>query len=163
MRSLAVLWGCLVLLAAALGCPAAENLVPNGGFENGFANWTRWGKNADLITLDTALARSGTNSARIQHGQNALYFNCPLQPEQAYELRFAYRLAGANPSGQVALGFFKPGGALRSAGGQNFKLVPAVAGASTDWTDFHQVFLPTAHRLCLPVLLHRRRWFNAVD
>ena len=123
---------------------AADNLVANGGFENGFAGWTRWGRNAELITLDSGLAHSGTNSARIQHGQNALYFNSPLRPGQAYELCFAYRLAGENPAGQVALGFFKPGGALRSAGAQNFKLAPPASGGATEWTEFRQVFLPTA-------------------
>ena len=123
---------------------AAENLVPNGGFESGFAGWTRWGQNSALITLDTGLAHSGTNSARIQHGHNALYFSRALNPGQAYELRFAYCLTGGNPSGQVALGFFKAGGTLRSAGAQNFKLgLPASAGA-TAWTEFSQVFLPTA-------------------
>ena len=66
----------------------------------------------------------GTNSARIQHGQNALYFSHPLSPGQAYELRFAYRLAGESPSGQVALGFFKEGGRFRSAGAQSFKFAP---------------------------------------
>ena len=106
-----------------LGARAADELVSNGGFENGFAGWTRWGKNADLITLDPGLSHSGTNSARIQHGQNALYFSRPLSPAQAYELRFAYRLTGGNPSGQVALGFFKQGGTLRSAGAQTSNLL----------------------------------------
>jgi len=134
---------CLPLLVAS-SAQGADNLVANGGFESGFAGWTRWGKNADLIALDHGLARAGTNSARIQHGQNALYFNHPLSPGQAYELRFAYRLAGGNPSGQVALGFFKQGGALRSAGGQNFKLIPPASGEAMGWTEFRQVFLPTA-------------------
>jgi Carbohydrate binding domain len=142
-RVLLVLLSCFATFLAG-SFRAADNLVSNGGFENGFIGWTRWGKNADLITLDTGLAHSGTNSARIQHGHNALYFNRPLNPGQAYELRFAYRLTGGNPSGQVSLGFSKEGGPLRSAGAQNFKLgLPASAGA-TAWTEFSQVFLPTA-------------------
>ena len=119
-------------------------MVQNGGFERGFDGWTRWGKNAELITLDSGLSHSGTNSARIQHGQNALYFSRPLSPGQAYELRFAYKLAGENPSGQIALGFFKQGGGLRSAGGQNLKLAPLVSVGSTAWAEFRHVFLPTA-------------------
>jgi hypothetical protein len=118
-------------------------LVRNGGFEKGFEGWTRWGRNADLITLEQGLAHSGTNSARIQHGHNALYFVSLLNPQQAYELRFAYRLAGRNPSGQAALGFFKRGGALRSAGGQNLKLAPPAADHADEWAEFRQVFLPT--------------------
>ncbi len=134
----------LVLLSLSLGARAADELVRNGGFENGFDGWTRWGRNADLITLDNSQARSGTNSARIQHGHNALYFTHPLSPGQAYELRFAYRLAGANPAGQVALGFFRRGGGLHSAGGQTFKLVPPASGSAAAWAEFRQVFLPTA-------------------
>jgi hypothetical protein len=137
------LLSCLFLLVAG-SSRAADNLVSNGGFENGFAGWTRWGKGADLITLDSGLAHSGTNSARIQHGENALYFNSLLRPGQAYELRFVYRLSGGTPSGQVALGFFKPGGTLHSAGAQNFKFAPPTGGGAMEWTEFRQVFLPTA-------------------
>ncbi len=122
---------------------AADELVPNGGFEHGFEGWTRWGKNSSLITLDGSLANSGTNSARIQHGHNALYFTSPLSPQQAYELRFSYRLTGANPAGQVAVGFCKPGGPLRSAGVRIFKLVPPATNPASDWTGFCEVFLPT--------------------
>jgi hypothetical protein len=131
------------LLVAGSG-QAADNLVPNPGFESGFAGWTRWGKNASLITLDNQRARSGTNSARIQHGHNALYFSRPLNPEQAYELRFAFRLAGGNPAGQVALNLSKEGGPLRSAGSQILKFAPPSGQGSNEWAEFHQVFLPTA-------------------
>src|ERR1035438_10247886 len=68
----------LVAFLLPLGARSADELVSNGGFENGFAGWTRWGKNADLITLDGERARAGTNSARIQHGHNALYFSHAL-------------------------------------------------------------------------------------
>ena len=134
----------LTLLHLAVSSLAAEELVSNGGFERGFDGWTRWGQNAKLITLDTASFRSGTNCARIPKGHNALYFTHPLAPGQAYELSFAYRLAGANPSGQVALGFFKQGGGLNSAGSQKFKLLPPVGQDAGQWTEFRQVFLPTA-------------------
>ena len=137
---------CLLVCLSLLGVSslqAADNLVPNGGFEGGFAGWTRWGKNADLITLDAGPAHSGTNSARIQHGHNALYFSHALNPGQAYELRFAYRLAGGNPSGQVSLGFSKEGGPLRSAGAQIFKLAPPAGQGPAEWVEFRQVFLPT--------------------
>ncbi len=138
----------LLAIVAALSLPcsavAAEELVPNGGFENGLAGWTRWGRNASLITLESALAHAGTNSVRIQHGHNALYFVHPLTPGQAYELSFAYRLAGGSPSGQVTLGFSKPGGALRSAGFRIFKLGPPAGLGTTNWAGFREVFLPTA-------------------
>jgi hypothetical protein len=136
----------LVLLA--VGClllpsRAADELVRNGGFEQGFEGWTRWGQNASLIALDGGAANSGTNSARVQHGHNALYFVSPLSPQQAYELQFHYRMAGGNPSGQVSLGFSKPGGALRSAGSQIFKFTPPATNPSQAWAEFRQVFLAT--------------------
>ena len=135
-----------VLAALCLSFPAlaAEQLVRNGSFEKGFDGWTRWGQNASLITLETGSARSGTNCARIQKGHNALYFTHPLTPGQAYELSFAYRLAGPNPSGQVALGFFKRGGGLNSAGTQKFKLLLPAGRDTNQWAEFRQVFLPTA-------------------
>ena len=133
-----------LLLPAALFSRAADNLVPNGGFENRFSGWTRWGQNSSLITLDQAQARSGTNCARIQFGHNALYFSRPLNPGQAYELRFAYRLAGANPAGRVTLGFSKADGPLRSAGSQIFKFAPPSGRTSAEWSEFRQVFLPTS-------------------
>ena len=134
----------LAALPLAWAASAAEELVANGGFEQRFDAWTRWGQNSALITLETNGVRSGASCARIQHGHNALYFTHPLAPGQAYELSFAYRLAGANPAGQVALNFSKPGGGLRSAGVQLLKILPAADAGTNDWAEFHQTFLPTA-------------------
>ena len=134
----------LTLLGRPVPAQAADELVSNGGFESGFAGWTRWGRNADLITLDQSQAHSGTNSARLEHGKNALYFIHPLSPGQAYELRCAYRLAGAGPSGRIVLGFSRQGGPLRSAGGQTFRLTPAASAGGAQWAEFRQVFLPPA-------------------
>jgi hypothetical protein len=140
-------WLSALLLFHAFCLPfaltAADELVRNGGFEQGFEGWTRWGRNADLITLDSGIAHTGTNCARVRHGRNALYLVSPLSPQQAYELRFAYRLAGSNPAGQIALGFFRPGDVLRSAGGQNFKITPPAGKGAGEWAEFRQVFLPT--------------------
>ena len=122
-------------LLVAFSPQAADNLVANGGFENGFIGWTRWGQNAALITLNHEQPHSGTNSARIQRGHNALYFSHPLNPQQAYELHFAYRLTGGNPSGQVSLGFSKEGGPLRSAGSQVFKLAPPSGPDANEWAE----------------------------
>ncbi len=141
------LW-CLVLLVAASclasGTQAGDNLLTNGGFEQGFAGWTCWGKNAKFITLATGNAHSGTNCARVQHGMNALYFVHVLDPARAYELTFFYRLEGQNPSGQIALGFFKRGGTLNSAGSQKFKLTLPAGKAVGDWKEFRQVFMASA-------------------
>ncbi|HOX57080.1 MAG TPA: hypothetical protein PLC99_09330 [Verrucomicrobiota bacterium] len=131
-------------LALPVPASAADALLRNSGFEIQFADWTRWGQNANLITLDTNAPRSGACAARIQHGHNALYFNCPLTPGQAYELRFDYRLVGENPAGQVALNFAKSGGGLRSAGVRILKLAPPNGPNPAVWTSFGEVFLPTA-------------------
>ena len=148
----------LVLLAVVclpVSSRAADELVRNGGFEQGFEGWTRWGQNASLITLDSGVAHSGTNSARIQHGHNALYFTSPLNPGAGLRTAFRYRLAGANPSGQVALSFSKAGGALRSAGVADLQARAARQPRPPPaWTEFRQVFLPTRHHLLLPVRLH---------
>jgi len=134
----------VVAVPFSLRTDGASELVRNGNFESGFDGWTRWGRNANLIALDAILRHSGTNSARIQHGHNALYFTHPLSPGQAYELCFAYLLAGNNPAGQVALSFSKGDGVLRSAGSQIFKVSPPASEQAPVWTEFRQVFLPTA-------------------
>jgi len=120
-----------------------QKLVSNGGFEKDFAGWTRWGTNADRITLDKADAHSGTNAARIQYGHNALYFASPLTSGAAYELRLFYRLDGENPSGQVALGYVKKGGALNSAGREVLEFDPVPGKAGGEWIEFRRVFLPS--------------------
>lgn len=134
------------LLASVCLAGAALESTPsqpgNGGFESGFTNWSRWGSNADRITLDRKIVRSGTNAARIAHGHNALFFAAPLTPGQAYELAFAYRLAGDNPAGQVALAYVKPGGALNSAGREVLKLTVPAGRSAGDWIEFRKVFLP---------------------
>ena len=141
--------------AAGAAGPAGSEMVANGSFENGFEGWTRWGKNADLIKLESGSARSGTNCAHIQHGHNALYFVAPLTPRQAYELKFFYRPGDETAIGQVALGFSVKGGALRSAGFKTFRFTTAASLPRTlpgsaespskteKWREFRQVFLPT--------------------
>ena len=44
----------------------------------------------------------------------------------------------------MALGFFRAGGALRSAGGETWKFGPPVAGKAEARTEFRRVFMPTA-------------------
>jgi len=126
----------------ALDAVAATNeVVVNGGFENGFNNWTRWGPNAGLITLDHG-AHSGTNCARIGAGKNALYFNADLSFEKAYEIAFLYRLEGANPARQLSISFTTEDGGFRSAGFQSYKIEAPTNSAN--WAQFRQTFVPTA-------------------
>ncbi len=136
----------LTLLAAlalwATRALANNELAPPGGFEAGFAGWTRWGRNADLISLETGRTAKGKTFARIPHGHNALYFQCIMSPGQAYAMRFRYRLEGRNPSGQVALSFNTKEGAFRSAGFKTLKIVLPDPHAES-WADFEEVFMPT--------------------
>lgn len=118
-------------------------LTPNGGFENGFAGWTRWGRNADRIGLDEAYGRPARNCAKIQYGHSALYFTVRLAPDTAYELRVFYRLAGGNPSAQIALGYMKKDGPLNSAGREVIELKPPTHGRPGEWSEFRKVFMPT--------------------
>lgn len=122
--------------------PAGEDLLANGGFEQGFTGWTRWGANANLITLERTTVHAGSGAARIQHGRNALYCTRPVTPGQAYELRFFLRLQGPAPAAQVALGYATPGGALNSAGRQVFTFPLPAAGPADGWREIRQAFLP---------------------
>ena len=130
-------------LMAAAAAHSAEQRVVNGGFENGFEGWTRWGNNSSLITLESGKAHSGAKAARIQHGHNGLLFNCDLQPGQAYSIRFWYRLEGENPFGQVVLSYSTDGGKMRSAGFKILKISPAEHSAPGSWSEFSEVFMPT--------------------
>ena len=60
-------------------------------------------------------------------------------------MRFAYRLAGENPSGQVALNFSKAGRRLAQRRGAELQArSPGRHTAPPQWAEFRQVFLPTA-------------------
>ena len=57
------------LLALSL-CFAAEDLIPNGGFENGLADWSDlWTRepNTGQVALDRDVFHTGNTSARIEH------------------------------------------------------------------------------------------------
>jgi hypothetical protein len=64
-----------LLCLLALSSPAADNLVPNGGFEEttggkpaGWSGlWSRDGKQAGGLTVDTTGAAEGQRAARIEH------------------------------------------------------------------------------------------------
>ncbi len=118
-------------------------MISNGGFEAGLKGWTRWGKNANLITLESGAANSGTNAVKIVHGHNALVVNSPVAAGKAYEISLFERLAGENPAGQIAISYSTEGGAFRSAGFKLFKIVPS-GKEPGDWTNFRQVFVPPA-------------------
>lgn len=138
----------LLVTAIGIASPSimlgASELAPNGGFENGFADWTRWGTNADLITTDAASPHAGAESGRIKAGHNALYFTMPVTSGTAYELKFFYRLSGDDPAGEVALNYQTPTGALRSAGHEIIPVVPARGDDISHWTEFRKTFLPTS-------------------
>jgi len=122
---------------------ASREMISNGGFERGLDGWTAWGRNADLITIDSRSAHSGRSSARIEAGHNALYTIVPMRAGQAYELRFFYRLTGAKPDAQVALNYSAKGGGHRSGG---FKVIsiPAGKAKASGWAEIRQVFMPPA-------------------
>lgn len=128
--------------AVGLAQTASREMIPNGGFERGLEGWTAWGRNADLITIDSVNAHSGKQSARIRAGHNALYTIVPMRPGQAYQIRFFYRLAGTKPNAEVALNYSARAGGHRSAG---FKIIPVLPGktSASGWTEIRQVVMPT--------------------
>jgi len=138
----------VVVLAVCLARgAAAEELAPNGGFEEGFRGWTVWGTNASLITLDKTRVHAGNASARIVAGHNALYFQRPVVPGTAYELRCWYRLEGSGtPAGQLRVGRMIAGGRLNSAGQEVFPIAAAATGGGSTagaWREFQAVFMPS--------------------
>ncbi len=137
------IWLVIAVMCAACapGLAANDDLISNGGFENGLDRWTAWGRNADLITVDSKIAHSGKSSARVQAGHNALCVDVPMQAEQAYEIRFFYRLGGANPNAQVALNYNAKGGGHRSAGSKVIAILPGKADSS-GWTEIREPFMP---------------------
>ena len=142
MRNLTILT-CLCAVMAVAGHAASPELAPNGGFEQGFDRWTVWGTNSDLITLDTKVAHSGKNSARISAGHNALYFIAPMTPGKAYEIRFFYRLEGKNPTAEIALSYYVKHGTHRSAGFKIIPILPSKAANALGWTELRQAFMPS--------------------
>jgi hypothetical protein len=95
--------GCLLSLSAAMGAdPAPANLVTNGGFELGLANWRPlWCRQADAgkIELDGKFVHMGKNAVRITHkGENDWSFEplvrLPVQPGDIYELKVWVKLEG---------------------------------------------------------------------
>ncbi len=143
MRNLAVLIFLLVFLAVNGKAADISELVPSGGFEQGFNGWTLWGTNSDLITLDTKIAHTGFNSARISAGHNALYFQVPMTPSKAYEIKFFYQLIGRDTNAELALSYSSKKGSHRSAG---FQIIPIPAVKTTGmagWTEMRKVFMPS--------------------
>lgn len=143
MRNLVIGHLCAAMIAVFViggqALAASPEMAPNGGFEQGLSKWTAWGKNSNLITVDSKIAHSGKNSARIQVGHNALFFVTPMTPGKAYELRFFYRLEGKKPYAEVALSYYIKNGTHRSAG---FKVIAMPTGAS-GWRELRQVVMPS--------------------
>ena len=83
-------------------------IIPNGGFEDGFAEWGDiWTREAGVgkLTLDDEIRHSGDNSARLEHtGQQDWSFdpdmNVPVRPGDIFQLSAWLKLDG---SGSVTL------------------------------------------------------------
>lgn len=82
------------LVLFALVSDARAGLITNGGFEAGLAGWRPlWTRDADAgtLTLDSAIVRSGRNSACVEHrGEKDWSFEplarIPAQPGDIFEL-----------------------------------------------------------------------------
>ena len=76
--------------------PPAVNLAQNGGFENGFTNWTKFGENGTYRTT-TAAARSGSASLELDYGsfewEGVYQLLSTVKPNTNYTLTYWYKHA----------------------------------------------------------------------
>ena len=136
---------CGTLLAESPGTAGSpgENLLKNGGFENGMEAWNPlWTRDdgAGKLTLDTTEHHGGTQSARIEHTGGKDWslthtLNLQVQPGEIYEFAAWVRLQGA---GSATLGVI-----TRDAAGKAIDW--AYGGQSTHetkgWRLFHSRFI----------------------
>ena len=91
--------------------PPAVNLAQNGGFENGFTNWTKFGTNGTYRTT-TAAARSGSASLELDYGsfewEGVYQGNVTVKPNTNYTLTYWYKHA-ADDTANNTYCFVRPG------------------------------------------------------
>ena len=110
------LW--ILLLTAACATPGFGATITNGGFEAGLGGWrplwTREAK-AGTLTLDTAVAHTGQQSARIEHrGQNDWSFEplgrLPVQAGDIFEMEAWLKMESQGASATVCVATYDRAG-----------------------------------------------------
>jgi hypothetical protein len=90
MRHLTAILILVVSMLLAQNAAAVENLLVNGGFENGnWSGWTRGGSNG-YSTISTEDPYGGTYCMRTVAGYLWFYQDFPTIPGQRYNVSFAY-------------------------------------------------------------------------
>lgn len=109
--------------APAAAAPAPENMVANGGFESGIADWANWG-NASLVT---GQASSGSTSLRVGPAAGGVgQVVAGIVPGNTYRLTAQAKVSAASETAYVGLNFVDAAGTPLT---QNSMLVN-----STSWT-----------------------------
>jgi len=122
---------------------AEENLLVNGGFEQGLEGWAElWTRTpgAGKLRLDTTAPHQGKQAVRIEHrAESDWSFHphrlCDVEPGDIYRLRAWVRLEG---TGQATLSVV-----LRGEGGRVIEWVYAgdTTAATEDWRQLESRFL----------------------
>jgi hypothetical protein len=94
------------LATVALTMVCAANMVANGGFESGLADWRPlWTREAGVgsLVLDTNAVHSGALSARVEHGGEKDWSlepaaRVPVQPGDVFELEAGLKLTSRGGS-----------------------------------------------------------------
>ena len=91
--------------------PPAVNLAQNGGFENGFTNWTKFGENG-TYRVTTATAHSGSTCLELDYGsfewEGVYQGNVTVKPNTNYTLTYWYKHA-ADDTANNCYCFVRPG------------------------------------------------------
>lgn len=93
--------------APAATTPAAGNLVANGGFENGMADWGNWG-NASVVS---GQASSGSSALRVGPGAGGVgQLVQAIVPGTTYRLMAQAKVSAASETAYVGLNFVDAAG-----------------------------------------------------
>jgi len=93
----------LVAVSSILAAPAlAQNLVQNGGFDNGFSGWN--GTYGLFSATMNPAPLSGTTVAELDGGQNPMFQSFPTVPGITYQVNWGMRLPDLDGNGIPIVG-----------------------------------------------------------
>ncbi|MBM3477518.1 MAG: hypothetical protein FJX75_29970, partial [Armatimonadetes bacterium] len=153
----------VLMLAWTQGCWAQGNLLPNPGFEEALTAWKAWGKDAEQIVRDEAVAHSGQASVRIPGGRAALYTYVSTAGGAAYRVAGFVRLGPGARSATVRLALCAADKGNGSAGTRQ-AIVPA--NGSEDWLPFEQAIVTSRETVQCQVTLSAEggpAWFDDLE
>ncbi len=142
---------------------AAENLLPNAGFEEALTAWKAWGPEAAGTVRDDTVRHSGAGSARVPGGRAALYTYVSLAGAQAYRARGFVRLGPGARAATLRLALCA---ADRGNGSAGTRQVVVPARGVEDWLPFEQVMVTSRETVQAQVSLSvdgGQGWFDDLE